>query len=150
MKLDLENLSDNIVGNLIINKEAIEYDGCSYVFDDKKIIHRRAKITPTKTGQFVTLWKRDDEGVTCPLNYTEDFDFVVIICKKDELIGRFLFSKSLLTEQGYIRSENKEGKRGFRVYPDWDKTTSKQAVKTQLWQKRYFRRSMYLESDELY
>ncbi|MFQ6421766.1 MULTISPECIES: MepB family protein [unclassified Bacillus (in: firmicutes)] len=30
------------------------------------------------------------------------------------------------------------GKRAIRVYPPWDKTTSRQAQKTQAWQLEYF------------
>ena len=40
--------------------------------------------------------------------------------------------KSILSKPG------KEGKRGFRVYPDWDKVENKQAEKTQKWQLEFF------------
>nr|WP_262706617.1 MepB family protein [Chryseobacterium carnipullorum] len=42
------------------------------------------------------------------------------------------------------------GKRGIRVYPDWDHTESKQAKATQVWQMDYFidlsdRSELYLQ-----
>nr|WGE07832.1 MepB family protein [Bacillus subtilis] len=33
---------------------------------------------------------------------------------------------------------SKKGKTAFRVYPPWTEPVSKQAVKTQQWQLRYF------------
>jgi hypothetical protein len=36
-----------------------------------------------------------------------------------------------LIEKGIVSTSKKEGKRGFSVYPIWDKTASHQAVKTQ-------------------
>jgi hypothetical protein len=49
------------LSNIEIEKESSEY--CAYRFEinTKKILFRQAKITPTKTGQFVTLWKRNIE-----------------------------------------------------------------------------------------
>jgi len=49
-----------------------------------------------------------------------------------------VFPKSVLIEKGILSTSKKDGKRGFRVYPIWDKTISQQAVKTQNWQLNYF------------
>jgi hypothetical protein len=43
-----------------------------------------------------------------------------------------------LADKGIISFNGKEGKRGIRVYPPWDVTTSKQAQQTQSWQIKYF------------
>jgi hypothetical protein len=43
-----------------------------------------------------------------------------------------------LIEKGIITHLDKEGKRGFRIYPPWDVTTNKQAQKNQIWQSNYF------------
>lgn len=150
MKIDLLGFNEKIVEDLLINKEASEYHGCSYRFNNRKIIQRKAKVTPTKNGQFVTLWKRHNDGVTCPLSFEDDFDYVVIVCVSKALVGRFLFSKETLQIQGYISSFKKGGKRGFRVYPDWDIPITKQALKTQSWQKKYFKRTAQLSSCELF
>lgn len=121
-----------------IHTEASEYEGCEYILDEKKFIHRKAKITPKKIGQFVTLWKRDNRGATCPYHEDDLIDFVVIICEKGDSIGHFLFPKNILVERKIISSKN-EGKRGFRVYPTWDKPENKQAIQTQKWQITYFK-----------
>lgn len=117
--------------------EAVEYQGCEYVYRGDKYVQRSSKVTPKKIGQFVTLWKRNAEGVTIPFEVTDDFLFVVVVTHYNRHCGHFLFSKDVLIEKG-ILTASKEGKRGFRVYPVWDKPTSKQAVQTQKWQLQYF------------
>jgi hypothetical protein len=149
-QIKLDNLIKDLVIDFKVNNEAKEYHGCSYEFNNNLIIQRTAKITPTKIGQFVTLWKRDVDGITCPVSTKDSFDFVVIFCKKKNLVGRFLFPKYILEDKGYLSSDISYGKRGFRVYPDWDLPKAKQAVITQKWQRDYFKRSETLsESDFL-
>ena len=124
--------------SLVIDSESIEYQACSFKLNSFEIIHRFSKITPTKIGQFVTIWKRNDKGITVPFDYSDNFDFIIITSKSGENLGQFVFPKSVLLEKGIIRNNNTSGKRGIRVYPPWDVPTSKQAVKTQLWQTKYF------------
>ena len=76
-----------------------------------------------------------------PHEEIDDFDLLVINVKKDSLFGQFIFSKEILLKQDIISGVNKKGKRGFRVYPDWDIAMSKQAIKTQKWQLSYFLRA---------
>jgi hypothetical protein len=49
-----------------------------------------------------------------------------------------VFTEVVLIEKGIISTSKKDGKRGFRVYSIWDKTTNKQAEKAQKWQLNYF------------
>lgn len=147
--MNLLEINEGIVNSLVFNVEAKDYKGCSYRFKSTSIIQRYSKNTPKKVGQFVTLWKRNKLGETCPLELNDAFDFVIIICVKEKLVGRFLFPKKTLVEKGYISTKKKEGKRGFRVYPNWDKPTSQQAIKTQIWQLEYFKRTSILNIDEL-
>jgi hypothetical protein len=121
-----------------ICSESIEYSACSFYLEGKKIEYRASKITPTKTGQFVTIWKRNKNGVTKPFDIFDDLDFIVITSISGERIGQFIFPQSILAEKGIITQNNKDGKRGIRVYPIWDKATNKQAEKTQNWQINYF------------
>ncbi|MEQ8907039.1 MepB family protein [Ekhidna sp.] len=37
-----------------------------------------------------------------------------------------------------LSTDKKEGKRAFRVYPNWDAVKSKQAERTQKWELNYF------------
>jgi hypothetical protein len=124
--------------DLKINAESVEYGACSFTLNGKVIQHRVSKITPTKTGQFVTIWKRNKEGITEPFDISDDLDFIIITSKSGGNFGQFIFPKSVLAEKGIISKIGKEGKRGIRVYPPWDVVTNKQAEKTQNWQIKYF------------
>jgi hypothetical protein len=127
-----------IVSNLEIEKESSEYCAHRFEINKLKVVFRQAKITPTKTGQFVTLWKRNSlKNVIEPFEIADDFDLVIINVKKENRLGQFVFPKSILIEKGIV-SDKKEGKRGIRVYPSWDLTQNKQAQKTQKWQLDYF------------
>ena len=124
--------------NLKLNSESVEYGACSFELDGQRIEHRVSKITPTKTGQFVTIWKRNKNGVTEPFDILDDIDFIIITSKSGNNFGQFIFPKSILADKGIITKNGKAGKRGIRVYPPWDIATSKQAEKTQNWQTKYF------------
>lgn len=127
---DLTNLQQNL--------ESKEYGACSFVLNGKTIEQRISKITPTKTGQFVTIWKRNKDGITEPFDNLDNFDFVIITARNEEKFGQFIFPKSVLADKGIITRNGKIGKRGIRIYPTWDLTTNEQARKTQSWQTKYF------------
>ena len=118
--------------------ESDEYSAYRFLLNNKNICYREAKITPTKTGQFVTLWKRNQTGTIEPFDYSDAIDFVIVNVRKDQHWGQFIFPKKTLLEKGIFSTQNKEGIRATRVYPTWDETTSKQAQKTQKWQLDYF------------
>ncbi|WP_264531153.1 MepB family protein [Flavobacterium sp. N502540] len=118
--------------------ESNEYDAYRFRLNQKNICYRKAKITPTKTGQFVTLWKRNTTGIIEAFDFTDAIDLVIVSVRKNELFGQFVFPKPVLLEKGIFTTSTKEGKRATRVYPPWDETTSKQAQKTQQWQLNYF------------
>ena len=120
------------------NTESLEYGACSFGLNGMKIQHRVSKITPTKTGQFVTIWKRNTKGITEPFDILDDLDFIIITSRSDDNFGQFIFPKTVLADKGIITKNGKEGKRGIRVYPPWDIATNKQALKTQSWQTKYF------------
>jgi hypothetical protein len=118
--------------------ESQQYQACTFELDEQKIICRTAKITPIKVGQFVTLWKRNLLGKTCPFNNEDDLDFIIINCQFGENSGYFKFPKAILITKGIISTSDKVGKMGMRVYPSWDKGNNSQALKTQKWQLDYF------------
>jgi hypothetical protein len=127
-----------VLTNLQMHLESIEYGACYFTLNGKNIQYRVAKTTPTKTGQFVTIWKRNKDGITEPFDISDELDFIIITSKSGNDFGQFIFPKSVLAAQGVITSNGKEGKRGIRVYPPWDIPTNKQAQKTQSWQIKYF------------
>jgi hypothetical protein len=124
--------------DLALNVEGSEYAACSFKLNQYKIEHRSSKITPKKTGQFVTVWKRNKDKVTEPFNILDDINFIVITSRNDNDIGQFIFPKAVLADKGIIIRDGNGGKRGIRVYPPWDTPTSEQAKKTQKWQTKYF------------
>lgn len=124
--------------NLKFNTESIAYGACAFELNGKKIQYRISKITPRKSGQFVTIWKRNSDRITEPYDLSDDIDFIIISTKSGNNFGQFIFPKSILADKGIITRHNKEGKRGIRVYPPWDNVTNKQAEKTQAWQTTYF------------
>ncbi|HSD07477.1 MepB family protein [Flavobacterium sp.] len=133
----LSQSNDLEISQILIEKESAEYGACSFVLNKKNIRFRSAKITPTKTGQFVTLWKRINQGPIQPFDNSDPIDLFIISVRKNDSFGLFAFPKAVLIEKGIV-SEKKEGKRAIRVYPAWDLTTNKQAQKTQKWQLDYF------------
>lgn len=124
--------------NLNWNTESTEYGACSFELDGKKMQHRFSKITPTKKGQFVTIWKRNKNGITEPFDSNDEIEFIIITARSGDKLGQFIFPKSVLAEKGIITHNGKSGKRGIRVYPPWDIPENKQAEKTQTWQLNYF------------
>ena len=119
-------------------KESKEYWACRFEVNHQKVIFRKAKITPTKVGQFVTVWKRIPEGPIAPFHNDDHFDWVLISVEKENEVGLFVFPKSILMNKGIVSNELNEGKRGFRVYPPWVEAKNNQAIKTQQWQLDYF------------
>jgi len=113
---------------------------CAYTFqlNELFILYRHAKITPTKSGQFVTLWKRINDGPIQPFDLSDQVDFIIISSRFDKRFGIFIFPKMVLLEQGVLSGGKKPGKRAIRVYPPWDLLSSAQAIKTQGWQLPFF------------
>lgn len=141
LKVVKELVYDNcglVITNLKSNMESVEYGACSFELNGKKIEYRVSKITPTKNGQFVTIWKRNNVGITEPFAVTDSLDFIIITVKSDENFGQFVFPKAVLANHGIVKINGKDGKRGIRVYPPWDIAVNKQAQKTQQWQLKYF------------
>lgn len=118
--------------------ESVDYGAYTFKLNGMSITYRVAKITPTKTGQFVTLWKRNANGPIEPFDILDDIDLFIISARNNNHFGQFIFPKSVLHEKGIISGNNKKGKRAIRVYPPWDNATNRQANKTQQWQLEYF------------
>jgi hypothetical protein len=145
IKLIYERLGFSIT-NIRHHEESNEYSACGFLLNKNKIEFRTGKITPTKPGHFVAIWKRDNAGKTTPFDLSDGIDFMVITVREKKHLGQFIFPKSILADQGIITQNDKEGKRGMRIYPPWSKNLNKQAQKTQKWQGDYF---LHLNSENL-
>jgi hypothetical protein len=124
--------------NYIQELESQEYKACRFELDNQKIVCRTAKITPTKAGQFVTIWKRNELGKTCPFEEADEIDLIIINCVNGQNTGYFKFPKDILITKRIISTRIKVGKMGIRIYPTWDKADNPQAIRTQKWQLEYF------------
>ena len=124
--------------NLVLNSESTNYGACSFELNNYKIYYRVANITPTKIGQFVAIWKRNNQGITAPFDVTDSLDFMIISIRDSGNFGQFIFPKSVLVAKGIFSQNGKGGKRGIRVYAPWDKPENKQAMQTHAWQVNYF------------
>ncbi|AYG69666.1 MULTISPECIES: MepB family protein [unclassified Rhizobium] len=119
--------------------ESAEYGACRFGLDGHTIAFRVAKTTPTKIGQFVTIWKRPTPGSEiAPLDITDGVQFVVVNVADTAYRGQFIFNQKLLLAKGIMSRNGKGGKRAIRVYPPWSFPTAKDAIRTQQWQTQYF------------
>jgi hypothetical protein len=126
------------ISDFRLDVESVAYKACQFKLNERQIQFRVSKITPTKIGQFVSIWKRNQAGITAPFDATDDLDYIIITAKNRSGFGQFIFPKSILIQKGVISSGNTAGKRGIRVYPPWDLAENKQAIAAQRWQLQYF------------
>lgn len=126
------------ISELEYELESREYEACRFTIKNVHILSRTAKITPKKTGQFVTVWKRIGKGPIEPFHETDNIDYYLINIREADQMGQFIFPKAVLIQKGIISSKNSMGKRAFRVYPPWSPAQNKLAEKSKEWQKDYF------------
>lgn len=124
--------------NVTQDPEGKEYCAHTFTIQDKLIKFRASKITPTKIGQFVTFWKRNNQEITIPFDLADEIDYYMVFCQKDNQAGVFIFPRTAFYQNGYLSKDGKGGKRAIRVYPRWDHPNSIIALKTQSWQLPYF------------
>jgi hypothetical protein len=124
--------------DLQVEAESAEYGAARFMLDGRAVRFRVARITPTKTGQFVTLWKRIDGGGIQPFDAADIDQLFVVTVRKGEDFGHFVFPKAALRRHDVIAQDGRGGKRAMRVYPPWDRPASRQAERSQQWQATYF------------
>ncbi|MFF2554125.1 MepB family protein [Nocardia sp. NPDC058058] len=99
---------------------------------------RVGRLTPTKVGLFVAVWRRAADGSTEPFTAEDGIDLLVVMVREGERFGQFVFPSAALVQHGIVSLAGGDGKRGFRVYPPWSATANKQAMRSQKWQCEYF------------
>ncbi|MFJ2936691.1 MepB family protein [Streptomyces sp. NPDC087219] len=127
--------------------ESADYAAHALTVGGRSVRFRVARTTPTKVGQFVTVWKRTPAGPIAPFDTADGIDLVVVSCRDDQEAGRFgqfVFPVGALRRHGVVSENGAGGKRGFRVYPPWVTTTNSQAARTQTWQRDHF---LYVPED---
>ncbi|MCX4688774.1 MepB family protein [Kitasatospora purpeofusca] len=118
--------------------ESAEYAAHEFTLDGLAVRFRAARTTPTKVGQFVTVWKRSPAGPIRPFDATDPVDLFVISTRDDDHFGQFVFPVDALRRHDVVSADGAGGKRAFRVYPPWVTPASRQAARTQAWQLGFF------------
>lgn len=123
---------------LILEPDNLAYGGAVSRTPESTVRFRVGKVTPTKVGHFVTVWRRAANGSTEPLPAEEGVSALIVTVRDGSQSGAFVFPASALAEHGIASVRGVGGKRGFRVYPPWVEATNPQAKRTQRWQSLHF------------
>lgn len=116
-----------------------DYGAGIFQLNSKSVRFRVGKTTPSKVGQFVPFWEKDENHKNQAFSYGKATDLLVInTFTRTNRFGQFVFPKEVLLKQKILKTASTKGKMAIRVYPIWDKPTSKQAIETQKWQLEYF------------
>lgn len=76
-----------------------KYGAGIFKIDSKTVRFRVANTTPTKIGQFVAFWEKDQDNVNQPYDYETAPDLLVInTFEKENKLGQFFFSKRYFVE----------------------------------------------------
>ncbi|WP_406284455.1 MepB family protein [Embleya sp. NBC_00896] len=118
--------------------ESADYGAYAFTVDGARVRFRVGRTTPTKVGQFVTVWQRSAEGPIRPFDAADPVDLFVIGSRMGEHFGQFVFPRAVLRARGVVSVDGVGGKRGFRVYPPWVVTENRQARAAQAWQVEHF------------
>ncbi|WP_354637451.1 MepB family protein [Kitasatospora camelliae] len=118
--------------------ESADYAAHAFSVDGLRVRFRAARTTPTKVGQFVTVWKRRPGGPIQPFDAADPVDLFVIATRDHDHLGQFVLPTDVLRRHGVVSAEGVGGKRAFRVYPPWAVTTNRQAGRAQEWQLDFF------------
>ena len=127
-----------VCSSIVNQSESKDYSACIFRLNNKTVLFRTAKITPTKIGQFVTLWKRVGNSPIMPYDASDPFDLVIFSVRHGKHVGHFVFPKDVLVQKGFVSHNGKGGKRAMRVYSPWDMPDNQQGKKSQAWQILYF------------
>lgn len=127
------------VSSMEEEKQNAKYGAGIFQLTFHTVRFRVAKITPTKVGQFVAFWEKNENNENQPYSCEDAPDLLVInTSTENNQFGQFVFPKEVLLKQNILSSNSTKGKMGIRVYPIWDSPVSKVALKTQTCQLTYF------------
>ena len=144
--------------DLIPHSQNAQYHGFGFTINHKRIIYRKAKVTPDRPGAFLALWKRPaDLSNSKPIPFANEFDYLLVEVTSEGLTstnsqvtnierGLFMFPVNVLLKKGIVSSLNSKGKTAFRVFPPWSESRalkgtgafSNSTKVTQRWQCDYF------------
>lgn len=129
--------------NAVPEPESTDYCAHTLTLGEQPAAFRVAKTTPTKLGQFVTLWLRSTEGPIRPYDMDDGVTLFAIQAGSGAGLGMFMFPAHSLAQHGVLSIAGKGGKRAIRVYPPDVVTLSAQARRTQKWQCEFWEPSLF-------
>ncbi|WZU01648.1 MepB family protein [Erysipelothrix sp. D19-032] len=129
------------ISDIELETQNADYEGFCFRADGVSYRSRLAKKTPKKNGYFVVFWEKNESNTNQAYAYETSPTFIIIIVKDKHQCGYFKFPKEVLLKQGILRSQEKAGKMGIRIYPTWEKELNSSAQKTQKWQAPYFKQT---------
>lgn len=100
----------------IPESEGAEYGAHTLTVNGLASVYRTAKTTPTKLGQFVTLWRRSEAGPIRPFDTSDRVMLFVVKVYDEEHSGHFVFPVETLVEHDIVSTNFSGGKRAVRVY----------------------------------
>ncbi|MFC4224825.1 MepB family protein [Lysinibacter cavernae] len=132
--------SGHTVADPVAEPESAEYGAVRLVLNARPTLFRVAKTTPTKVGQFVTVWARSEEGPIRPFDQTDGITTLIVLVATPRSTerGLFVFPAAALIARGVFAQGGTGGKRAFRMYPPWTATTNASGLTAQRWQAAYF------------
>lgn len=99
--------------DLIHEPHNADYGAYIFNLNALSIRFRVAKITPTKIGQFVTLWERIGDGPIQPYDISDPADLFVISTRNENHFGQFVFPKAVLGKQDILSNKGEGGKEHY-------------------------------------
>lgn len=111
-----------VCSNLKPEEQNAEYGAYIFKLNDLSIRFRTAKITPTKIGQFVTLWERVGKKPIQPYDVSDPIDYFVICVRQNDHFGHFVFPKTFyLKKISYQKMEKVEKGRYASIHLGTDR-----------------------------
>ncbi|EZP58360.1 MepB family protein [Exiguobacterium sp. RIT341] len=96
------------------------YGAGRFCSGETSIRFRVAKATPTKLGQFVVIWDKDEQNKNQPFSEDTATDLVVVNTFNDSnRFGQFVFPKGVLKQHKILKTGTIKGKVAMRIYPSW-------------------------------
>lgn len=129
---------NNKIKNIVLHDDNAKYSACEITINNKKTCFRKGKITPTKSGHFVSLWKHSDKS-NIPYDINDNYELYVFEIEYDkDKLGYFIFPSAILSKHKILSTDDSIGKLGFRLYGPMYKLKNKTSINTQKWQSVYF------------
>lgn len=137
--IDLSQLPQSALQMVTPETQSSDYEAGLVLLESGLWRLRTARITPTKPGAFVALWRRLDDGNTAPFGADDPAVGLHVFVEEQNHFGVFQFAAEQLASLGISQTGQSPGKRGFRVYPSWSTDLNRQASRSQKAQSPAFR-----------